>query len=194
MIEQLVTAPCVIAQIDQIREHLLDPTKAAQPLPRWETLVGPVVIRAPNRSFTLGAWQAAISEGTISHMDSRRQREMANLYAGQEKLDRTMQETESLRARLTVLADAIEPTEANKFAVLQSLAELRMKTGLQQLMGVQLLDATRDAELLPAEGNLEELAEFVERPGGTFDFCKEHGWPLGNWREQLAAQAQLPDD
>jgi hypothetical protein len=194
LIEQLVTAPCVVAQIDQVREHLLDPAKAALPLPRLDTPIGPMVIRAPTRAFTFGAWQAAISDGTVPHMDGEQQADTAEVYAQQESLDALMGETDNLRWRLIVLADPIELTDGNRFAVLQTLAELRMKTTAQQLIAAQLLEAIRDAGRLPAERKLAEMAEAIEQSGGTVDLCRDRGWPVGDWREQLAAQAQLPDD
>lgn len=187
LIEQMVTAPCVLAQIDEARARVLDRSGPFRPLPIVESAIGRHTIRAPSRNLSIDSWTGAVGDGTIYRMDPRRRAALTQFYVRADLLTRTMEASELQRSRLLVLGDRFDFDGPSRYNVLRDLSELRAEVSAQLLVSGQMMATLRDIGWMPDRSTIAEIERGLASPKGTSAVCRARTLPLGDWRKQLAA-------
>lgn len=176
LVEQVMTVPCVVAQIDRIDNALRAPGTwmgtATMP-----TVIGPAVIRSPSRHFSDSVWQSLISDGTVAQFSTQRAQATSLYYAQQRTLQHLLGETEAVRARLDFLARPLPLSAETRATLLQDVAELRWFTLRQGMMASQMLSALRDLGRLPDASQVERDMTGMS-PTSTINQCRASGLPL----------------
>ena len=187
LVEQVVTVPCVIAQIDRLSDKLKTggPWKGAATYP---SVAGDMVIRAPSRSMVDTAWQSLVNDGTAVHFDDERRHLTSSYYRASTSLDELLDQTETLRARLNVAAVPLTLGADSRFLLLQTLGDLRYRTLMQKLVALQMLESLRQLGRLPPREQLNAQLAAIPR-ASTIGECRAQGLPLGNWERELAKRS-----
>ena len=189
-VEQITVGPCIIAQIDYLRDKLLTGS-SLKDVETYETKAGRQIIRAPVRSYANDVWISLLADGTAAHMSDTRRHRTALYYTELDELVSSLPETMTLRQELLVLADPITLDLHARFESLQKLAQLRSRTILQTLQSTQSLAALRDLGRLPSANTLEEMVD-QSKKGGTAAVCIHRKFPLGDWHRDLAGEPAEP--
>ncbi|WP_305095528.1 hypothetical protein [Croceibacterium aestuarii] len=183
MAEQVAVAPCIDAQIDALRAHLLNNTAFAQPVPLQRDSYGTFVIRAPWRLLRDGAWQSLVSDGTVPHMSQWTQKNTAAFYTQQSNIRELLDHRRAAFDRLRIMADPIELDQATRVSLLQDLSEQRGRNGEATLLAKQMMQMILSLHRLPSA----DLVDRVAGPGapGTIAYCRDKGLPVADWKKVL---------
>lgn len=181
--EYSTVAPCIDAQIDKIRLHLLDDTKRSTPVPLALGSVMGGVIVSPYRPRSDGAWQALLSDGTVSHLPSQRQQAATVLYTLQDMFAVRQDQIRDAITEMRVLAESVRLDDGNRVALLQKLAAMRAKAADNQVFARQTMAITGELGNAPSH---EEIAQFLDSGlSRSVQYCRENGLPLGDWQDEL---------
>jgi hypothetical protein len=183
--EHLVTAPCVVAQIDALDSRLREP--GAWPgVPTIDSGHGLVVIRAPSRLLSGNVWQSLMADGTASHFSGDRQIITSEHYAAIAWVNNLLNDIDTGRARLDYLADPGPLDLATRLRAREELSLLRQREVLAQASAQWLLYSLVQLDRLPPErqADLDSIVDAAQ-PNSTADFCRRTGLPLGDWRTAL---------
>mgnify|MGYP000224021744 CR=1 FL=1 len=183
MAERAVVTPCVLAQIDRLREHVLTDEGERQPLEPVVDAFGSWVLRAPYRPISDDVWQAENTAGTVTHMDYERQQYTALTYTLLDGFLDRQEQNFAGQTELLVLAEPIALDQSTKLHLLQTLAEQRARVVLQEIVASQLMTGITELGRAPDASAVEAL--FTQQ-SGTIDYCRENELPLGDWRKAMA--------
>lgn len=145
MIERIVTEPCQIGRITELREKLRrsDGRWTADPSP-WKTVNNrqaafPVVYRAPLRPWRREAWAMAVSSDVVRHMDREEVARYSAYYTAISRIAQINDGEAALSAQLHVLAFDQRLDRQTIILMQSTLSELdyhneRMAGGSRQLL------------------------------------------------------------
>ncbi len=185
-IEWRVVEPCLLAQIDILQQRLLASGDRLDPAPVYsEPGFAFYVIRMPNRTFEEGVWQAAISDGVVSHLDRDMRQELDRAYTANRLLADQTRENNAAYQRLLSLTRPIPLDAGVRYSLLRDLDELRGRVELMSHLHGQSLDNWTKAGVLPPV----EPARKALASSGTRRFCEDHKLPL---RSVTEAERPVP--
>ena len=183
-IEWRVVEPCILAQIDVLQQRLLASGDRLDPAPVYsEPGFAFYVMRMPNRTFEEGVWQAAISDGVVSHLDRDMRRALDTGYTSNRLLADLTRQNNAAYQRLLSLTRPIPLDAGVRYSLLRDMDELRGRVELMSHLYGQSLDSwTKAGVLLPGDKVRNALAS-----SGTRGFCEDHGLPM-----RSVAEAERP--
>jgi hypothetical protein len=79
--EQAVVTPCILAQLDRLRDHLGPDGVGEPPMPLDHWPDNDAVLRLPTRPWSHNTWDALQQDGTSIHFASDEQRYLGALYS-----------------------------------------------------------------------------------------------------------------
>lgn len=173
-VEWRVVEPCIVAQIDQLQQRLLAGGERLAPAPVY---AGPAkisnVIRLPSKEYHSVAWQAAISDGVISHLDPSFRKELSGHYAQVHTMVELTGRNQVDQNRLLSLSQPLPLDPAIRFSLLQTLNELRGRTEFMGVLSGQMIDHIAKVGLTPPESAARDaLSKYT-----TYKFCQSQGLP-----------------
>jgi hypothetical protein len=176
--EFITVAPCLDAQIEALRSHLTNERTYSAPVPLITDNTMSGVMRAPWRPISDGVWQSLVSEGTVTHMKTDRQKWAVQYYTQMKNYSVNQEGLRDRIQRLRVLADPLPIDPHSRIALLMDLATMRSEVSDNVLVGRQMMATiSRLGNAPPEEDQLES---------GTLAYCKAHGLPIGDWKAHLA--------
>ena len=190
MAERMMITPCVLAQLDGLREHILIDESEREPLEPIVDQLGSWVLRSPYRPMSDDVWQAANAEGTIGRMEYERQQLSALSYTLLEGfLDRQEQNFAS-ETELMILTEPVRLDQTTRLHLLQTIAQYRSRVLLQQIVASQMMAVIFQLERAPKPEDVDAL---LDQGSGTVTFCRENDYPLADWRDVLE-QIDTPNE
>ena len=178
-IERIVITPCILAQLDAIEAHLLDPAKNAEPFPKIESDFGYSVVSIPYRVYPNTAWQSSINDGVTARLPRKERYLRSSIYTVLDKMKDDQDIGAQKLGQLSLVSVDVERTPEANLRLLQDLQELRriVKSSGQawrQFLGA--LDALGD---LPADEELFAIFnKYSTSEVGTPGYCIDRGLPL----------------
>lgn len=188
MAERSMTTPCVLAQLDRLREHILTDESERVPLEPTVDQLGSWVLRSPYRPMSDDVWQAANAEGTIGRMDYERQQLSALSYTLLEGFLNRQEQNFASGTELMILTEPVTLDQTTRLRLLQTISQHRSRVLLQEIVARQIMAVITRLDRAPEP---EEVEAVLDQGSGTVAFCRENGYPLADWRED-PAQAGAP--
>lgn len=181
-VEWRVVEPCIVAQIDQLQRRLLASGATLDPAPVHNdpALVNSrnsftnYVMRIPSKDFDTSAWQSSISDGVSSHLDPQLRQELDAHYVEVRSMINLTARNDIDYQRLLSLSRPLPLDPMVRFSLLQTLDELRGRTGFMALQSGQMIDHIVDVGMVPSPA---EIRAAVTR-FGTYQFCRTQRLPL----------------
>ena len=180
-VEWRVVEPCIVAQIDRLQQRLLASGATLDPAPVHSD-PAPVnsrisfthfVIRIPSKDFDTSAWQSSISDGVSAHLDPALRQELDAHYGEvRSMIDLTARNNVDYQ-RLLSLSRPLPLDPMVRFSLLQTLDELRGRTGFMALQSGQMIEHIVRVGMVPPPA---ETHDSVTR-FGTYQFCRAQGLP-----------------
>lgn len=176
--EFATVAPCVEAQIQRLKAHILARGTSTVPAPWIDDPQQPGVLRAPWRPISDSAWQAVQSEGGLMHYDAERVKEARFYYTTLRHYIARQEELRLNSQKLRILADPIALDPRSRVDLLQTLTVMGGQLDDAKLVGRQLMVT------IARLGNLPDSLDL--KVSGTTTYCRAQNLPLGDWKAQLA--------
>jgi len=187
--EQVVVGPCIQAQVDAARDRVLASGATLLPAPVFHEPSHDFVYRLPSRVYVDSAWQALNSDGTTGYMVGARRGSYASFYRQVRDLGFRRDEIDVVTSRLLLLGRAIPLDSATRANLAGDLMQVGGQSRRQTLVAGQIMASMRDLGIAPRAADVDaELAD----TSGTMEFCKAHGLPLADWKQQLATLRPPP--
>ncbi|MDP5104006.1 MAG: hypothetical protein NWP98_08775 [Erythrobacter sp.] len=178
-IERIVITPCILAQLDAIEAHLLDPAKNAEPLPKIETDFGSSVVSIPYRVFPNTAWQSSLNDGVTARLPRKERYIRSSIYTVLDKMKYDQDIGAQKLGQLSLVSVDVQRTPEANLRLLQDLQELRRivkSSGRTWRQYLGAIDALGD---LPADEELFAIFnEYSTSEVGTAGYCIDRGLPL----------------
>jgi hypothetical protein len=176
--------PCVLAQIDTLERRVMASGAVLDPAPVYsEPGFAAYAVRMPNRTYEDGAWQTAVSDGTVPYLRSSLRTELNPAYTVNEQLAALNSQNNSAYQRLLSLTRSITLDPVVRFSLLQELDELHGRVELMGLLSGQSIGHWEEAGIAPALSTAEQYVT----SSGTYRFCHAHGLPVRSIAEASAA-------
>ena len=191
--EQIIATPCILAQLDAIREHLV--REETQPLPLDNYPNNLAVLRLPTRPYARNIWLALQQDGTTAHLSLDRQRYLGSFYGYVDTMAVSSLASGDASGRLLLLGYPGTLTAQTRSDLLQITTEQYRRTQAASRIAAQMIATLRDIGLAPTR---EEIAARVRRASNTFSsdtigFCRARGLPLGDWEAAVARVAHISE-
>ncbi len=181
-----VVEPCVLAQIDALRDRVLRSGAQVSPVPVYsDDVYRTFVLRMPDQSFEDGAWRRANADGVASRLPGKLRWELDTLYSTVRDLNAYSFQNRIAQDRLLILGQPVPLDPALRGALLRDLDELGGRLAYADLLMTQGFARWRAAGMLPPA----RIAWPEVQRSGTRRFCRAHGLPL----RTLAMAAQAAD-
>ena len=164
--------PCLYAQIDRLSARLTASGDRIDPAPVYsEPGFDFYVLRMPNRQYSDGAWQAAISDGVTTHFEPQVREELSDLHARLDSLNEATALNNVAYTRLYGLSRPLQIDAGSRLAFLAALDELRGRVEYMSLLSAQTIGNIMRAGLAPDRVEIMRRAE----QAGTLRFCRKQG-------------------
>ncbi|MEO5612750.1 MAG: hypothetical protein ABIT68_08395 [Sphingomicrobium sp.] len=183
-VEWRTVKPCVIAQIDQLRQRIERSGSRLEPAPVYsDDAIAHFVLRMPSKDYADGAWKAAISDGVAPRFDPALRGELNDHYMQAATVqDEAVKNTENFMS-LQTLSRPVQLDPMVRYTLLERLDVLLGRAEFMDLQAGQLIDHIEKVRMVPdADNTAREVKRF-----GTYRFCKAHGLPMRPFAEAMKA-------
>lgn len=183
-VEWRVVEPCIVAQLDRLQQRLLASGATLDPAPvHSDRSFKNYVIRIPSKDFDTSSWQSAISDGVSSHLDPALRQELDAHYVEVRSMINLTARNDVDYQRLLSLSRPLPLDPMVRFSLLQTLDELRGRTGFMALQSGQMIEHIVRVGMVPPAA---EIRASVTR-FGTYQFCRAQGLPMRSLAEAMKA-------
>lgn len=181
--EQVIVTPCILAQLNRIRDHVI--SGEAKPLPTDNFPNNLAVLRLPTRPWAKGTWEALQQDGTAAHFSIERQRYLGALYHLVESMVDAVGQSGNASGRLLATSYEGSVTSDMRGTILLTLAEQYRRSQYMSRIALQLMGSARDIHLAPSVTQADDFLGRMTFASNTIGFCRDRGLPLANWRAEL---------
>lgn len=183
--EMVTVQPCIDAQLDRLRQRLLDSGVTMTPAPLYKDDFQTFVYRQPSRPYVDEVWKSLADDGTAPHLDEWRHRHFAEMYSQLANLRELGGLSSILGGQLMVLSESIPLDPGTRARLLERIAEQRTRAKLQGIITAQVMASMRDLGQTPPRAR---VARYLAEESGTVKFCRSERLPLADWRKELAQE------
>jgi hypothetical protein len=160
--EDLAAEPCMLAQLEMLRQHVLESGPTMQPVPLYVEKKRRFVIRVPARITSSAVWEGLITDGTAAHLDKGVQQQLGQFY--------------------TQLSNITRYNAATGAFLRKALAEEEGRIGQRAINDELVMARAARIGLEPSPERVDAQLEEYALRGGTLSFCKAHGYPIADWK------------
>ena len=187
--EQAIVTPCILAQLDRLRDHLgADAAKEApMPLDYWPDNVA--VLRLPTRPWSHSTWDALQHDGTAIHLNDTEQRYLGGLYSEIEIESALTAQSGNASGQLLATSYKGRLSEQARSQLLLVVAEQYRRTQYMGRIAGQIMGLARDLGYQPDDAVVTDYIVNRNFASNTIGFCKKQGYPMIDWK---AAEAKVP--
>ena len=187
--EQVIVTPCILAQLDLIRDHLI--SGDVKPLPTDNFPNNLAVLRLPTRPWAKGTWEALQQDGSAAHFSVERQRHLGALYHLVETMVDAVSQSGNASGRLlaTSYNSAISPEMRDNLLI--TVAEQYRRSQYMGRIALQLMGSARDMNLAPNDTKVDGFLRQMTFASNTIGFCRDRSLPLASWRQELSSVPSL---
>lgn len=186
-VEWRTTYPCIKAQLVQLEDGLLASKAANDPAPTSDIANGgKAVLRFPLKDLVSTAWQTAVNDGVLIHLDHKARSDLSVYYHIIGQLGPMAWSVSSLRTDLKGLSRPVPLDPTTRAAHLRSIDQFDDQARLmdqgfgEAIYLIDKLGMTPDAAATRAE---------VER-WSTYKFCKARRLPMRTYGEAMTGIAR----
>ncbi len=181
-IEWRVVYPCIMAQIDQLRQRVIDSGERLDPAQVYsQPRSGEFVLRIPVKDYLNTTWQSAINDGVASHFDQESRATLSRHYTVVDKIAEQGWENYGDADDLFGLSRPIPLDPATRYQMLRTLDGL---AGRAKIVDLSLGEMLIWVEALNMAATLADTRAEVTR-WGTYQFCKAQGLPMRSFKEAM---------
>lgn len=186
-VELRVVQPCIYAQLNMLAQRIAASGERINPAPVYsEPFVDSYVLRMPNRNYRTSAWQAAVGDGVLPHIDPAMRRELSFLYARLDTLVAATSLNVEDKSTLFGMSRRVPLDARSRIDFLGTLDRLRGRVDFMAIQSGQTQGNIERAGLTPDKS---EIARTMPTRG-TYQFCKRMGLPLRPVEDAMKA---IPD-
>ena len=179
--EQVVTAPCVDAQLSALSQNLMQSEKVLNPATIHTEGLRRFVVRLPNRTNRFTVWNSLLADGTATRFSQHRQNIYGNISESVNRARTANDEANRLGSRLLALGYPMALSDDARRSFLVDIEEMRARVAMNEIVSQQRLQLFGEIGSAPEAKQVEAYLN----ESGTLKFCKEKGFPLANWRDAL---------
>lgn len=185
-VEWRVVSACLTAQIDELDERVLASTERLEPAPVSTENNRKFVMRIPSKEYITSAWQAAQSDGVSALFEPGIRTELSAHYEQVRLVSDHAQRNGVDDRRMLTLGRPIPLDPSVRYALLQTLDELRGRVTFMDILSGQIIDHVIQLNMVPpASVTRREVERF-----GTYQYCAKQGLPM---RRIDAAMVAVPN-
>ncbi len=187
--EQAIVTPCILAQLDRLRDHLGPDGvgKAPMPLDHWPD--NDAVLRLPTRPWSHNTWDALQQDGTSIHFASDEQRYLGALYSEIETETALTAQSGNAAGQLLATSFKGPLSEQARAQLLIVVAEQYRRSQYMGRLAAQIMGVARDLGYQPEDAVVNDYVLNRNYASNTIGFCRKQGLPLMEWK---AAMAKIP--
>lgn len=184
-VEWRVIYPCVAAQIDRLEKRVLASGDRLDPAPTYQEsdLPNKFVLRLPSKDYVRSAWDAAISDGVLSHLDRSQRDALSAHYAQVLSLLRLTARNDEDHQALLSLNHPLPLDPSVRYSLVRTLAEMRGRAGFLDIQSGQLIGHIEKLGMVPAAAS----TRLEVRRWGTYKFCRAQRLPMRSFAEAMTA-------
>ena len=182
-VEWRVVTPCLLGQIDQLRERVLRSRDRLDPAPLIRDPNLSYVFRMPSKEYLTSVWEAAQLDGISARFDDQARAELSAHYEQVRQLRGHTERNGVDWRRLLTLAQPIRLDPMVRYSLLQTLDELRGRVEFVDLLSGQLIDHIDKLGMTPPAS----FAQGALNRWNTVRFCHAHGLPLRSLTQAMTA-------
>lgn len=183
--EQLVTEPCIQAQLESLRLRLLKSGATLQPAPLFRETFASYVFRQPSRTYQNDGWESLIADDTANHVAPGRRRKLATYYSQLAEMRDLGRDNDSAVGRLNAISEPLPFDPATRAGFIELVHDQIYRTRSLSLMALQGMGTLRDLGIAPDDRRVDR---FLNNYSGTVRFCRQNKLPLADWRRNLAGE------
>lgn len=182
-VEYRVVYPCLQAQLDRLRDRVLNSGATLNPAPAFQDEHFRYVLRQPNKVYPTNAWQAAVNDGTTQRLDPLIRRALSGHYGRLPEIwDMTTANDASTQA-FVALTHPLPIDPATRYSIVKEIEQVSGRMETMDYNNGQVIDYIRQVGMLPPAGQ----ARAVVARYGTYSFCKNHGLPMRSFEDAMQA-------
>lgn len=182
-VEYRVVYPCLRAQMDRLRDRVLNSGATLDPLPLHQDETFRYVIREPSKNYPSDAWQGAIADGTTQRLEPAIRRILAAYYAQIPVIADITNANEASDMAFIALTHPLPLDATVRYSIIKEIEQERARMENMDFLNGQLIDYIQSAGALP----LAKDAIAVVQRYGTYRFCKAYGLPMRSFKEAMQA-------
>jgi hypothetical protein len=182
-VEYRVVYPCLQAQVDQLRERVLDSGATLNPAPLYHDEHFRYVLREPSKMYPTDAWDAAVNDGTTQRLDPAVRRALAGHYGQLPTIRELNTANNATEAAFVGLSHPLPLDASVRYSIIKDIEQLSGQMEYLDYLNGQVIDYIQAVHMLPPA---EEARAVVERYG-TYGFCRAHGLPTRSFKDAMVA-------
>lgn len=189
-VEFRVVYPCLQAQIERLRVHLMSSGNVLEPAPIYHEdeqsgsgINADFVLRIPSKYYPTDAWAEGISDGVAQRFDPRIRRQLAGHYASLAEVVRLNAANDEDTKALVALARPLPLDPSVRYSLLSQIERLSGRLQWLDIQNGQVIDYIEHIGMVPAPA----AARALTMRYGTYQFCKAQGLPMRSFRDAMQA-------
>ena len=183
--EQITTEPCIQAQLEALRQRIMNSGATLQPAMLFRDPMMMYVFRQPSRTFETNGWQSLVADDTANHIAPDRRKNLATYYSQLTQMEELSGENDSAVGRLNATSQPLPLDSATRAHFVELVHDQIFRTRSLSLMALQGMGTQRDLRLAP-DG--QRVDRFLNNYSGTVRFCRANRLPMADWRRELAGE------
>lgn len=188
--EQATVTPCILAQLDRLRDHLAAGKDAKSPMEVDKFPSNDAVLRLPTRTWANNTWEALQQDGTASHFSEHEQRYIGSFYGQLGVMKGLVSQSGDVAGQMLATSYDFELGDAARSQLLLQIAEQYRRTQFMGRLSSQMMATMRDLDLKPTDEQVENQLQRTYA-SNTIGFCKAHNLPLEDWHKAMATVPPL---
>lgn len=182
-VEYRVVYPCLRAQMDRLRDRVLNSGATLNPAPLYRDEDFSFVIREPSKFYPNDAWHAAINDGTAQRISQRIRRILAGHYGQLSEMWGINQANNDADYGYLALTHPLPLDPTVRYSIMKEIEQERARMEYVDYLNGQVIDYIQSLGMLPPP---KDAIKTTER-WGTYQFCKAHGLPMRSFKDAMVA-------
>jgi hypothetical protein len=182
-VEYRVVYPCLRAQMDRLRDRVLNSGATLDPMPLYQDETFHYVIREPSKNYPSDAWQAAVADGTTQRLDPALRRILAGHYAQIPVIEDISIANEASDMGFIALTHPLPLDATARFSIIKEIELERARMENMDYVNGQLIADIQSAGALPSAND----AIAVVQRYGTYQFCTTQRLPMRPFKDAMVA-------
>jgi hypothetical protein len=182
-VEYRVVYPCLRAQMDRLRDRVLNSGATLDPAPLYQDQDFRYVIREPSKFYPNDAWHAALNDGTAQRISPRIRRILAGHYGQLSEMWEINSANNAADYGYIALTHPLPLDPTVRYSIMKEIEQERARMEYVDYLNGQVIDYIQSLGMLPPP---KDAIKTTER-WGTYQFCKAHGLRMRSYKDAMVA-------
>lgn len=178
--ERIIQTPCLNAQLDKLKDRVINSRVTLAPAPTVFTGFGPTVYRHSARHWNDTIWQSTMTEQVSSHLERKDRHNLANIYSSIAESRRLNSDEMFTDGQLNALANPLPLDPSLRGHFVELIEAQRTRANQMKLLAIQQMKS--EVVVFPELRNTlhsQDYLGFINEPKSTVSFCRENRLPIG---------------